>query len=989
MPVPPFFAAWRFAALGLILGSAAFPQPVSTVRVVTPELLELEWVQPHVPQKAGPALPWNLAPAAMLAVPAPERFAVTVAGRPVAVREVGLKRRVASARLADPELAVATWLYLRLAGTAGAADEVAVTNPDGGLWQDGTRFLAPASGSRASPAIHVSQEGYAARLPKRAMVGYYLGTLGELPVAARHFRIITRDGRVAHEGPLVRRPDRGYAYGPAPYQEVWEADFSACAVPGEYRLEVPALGNSAWFRIDDGVVLGVARAYALGLYHQRCGQANELPYTRFGHAACHLAPAAVPLPAEEHPFTWATLARLRAAGDKPGAAAAPAAKAEAGPRAAEGPVEIGELFPIIRRGAVEVAGGHHDAGDYSKYTTNSAAFVHVLVFAVDVLPGAAARDDLGWPESGDGIPDLLQAAKWEADFLAKLQDDDGGFHFLVYPRDRAYESDVLPDAGDPQVVWPKNTAATAAGVAALAQASSSPRLRRHFPEAAQRYRRQAERGWKFLEEAWARHGRAGAYQRLTHYGDNFGDADELAWAAGELFLATGEESYHRRFRELCDPAQAAVRRWGWWRLSESWGNAIRSYAFAVKSGRRKAAELDPRWRERCEAEVAAAGQDVLRWAEESAYGTSFPVPTKRMRGGGWYFSLAQAFDLAVASELEHPAGRDPRPRMLAAYATNLGYELGVNPVNVCYITGLGTRSPREIVHQFAQNDRRLLPPSGLPVGNLQAGQPYLPSFKEALRELSFPADGAANAPYPYYDRWSDLPNVAAEFVIVDQARALAGLAWLAGRTGLANRPWRPEVGRIEGAPETIRVGERVAVRLVAPAGYDLGEAAVVWEAAGGQLGAGVEFAFVAAGSGPQWIEAEARWPDGRRLFAVGEFSADNGRPEVTVEATAAEASVSRRTAGAVTFRRSGAVDEELVVRFELRGTAAKWSEYRRPEGDMPTEFTIPAGESAATMRIVPVAAGLGNRTREVRVILKADERYNVGPAREGRVRLVP
>jgi hypothetical protein len=41
-----------------------------------------------------------------------------------------------------------------------------------------------------------------------------------------------------------------------------------------------------------------------------------------------------------------------------------------------------------------------------------------------------------------------------------MQDDDGGFYFLVYPRDRAYENDVLPDHGDPQIVWPKNTAAT-------------------------------------------------------------------------------------------------------------------------------------------------------------------------------------------------------------------------------------------------------------------------------------------------------------------------------------------------------------------------------------------------------------------------------------------------------------------------------------------------------------------------------------------------
>jgi hypothetical protein len=145
--------------------------------------------------------------------------------------------------------------------------------------------------------------------------------------------------------------------------------------------------------------------------------------------------------------------------------------------------EASQLYPFVRRGAVDVSGGHHDAGDYSRYTINSAELVHYLVFAVDSIPGVAKLDNLGMPESGDGISDVLQEAKWEADYLAKMQDSDGGFYFLVYPKDREYESNVLPDHGDSQVVWPKNTSATAAAVAALAQCASSPEFRRHYPAA--------------------------------------------------------------------------------------------------------------------------------------------------------------------------------------------------------------------------------------------------------------------------------------------------------------------------------------------------------------------------------------------------------------------------------------------------------------------------------------------------------------------------
>src|SRR6185436_21011395 len=130
------------------------------------------------------------------------------------------------------------------------------------------------------------------------------------------------------------------------------------------------------------------------------------------------------------------------------------------------------LYPFVNQGPVDVSKGHHDAGDYSKYTINSASLIHHLVFAADSLGTAGQLDNLGLPESGDGKSDLLQEAKWEADFLAKMQDADGGFYFLVYPRDRRYEDNVTPDHGDPQVVFPKTTSVTAAAVAALAQCGS-------------------------------------------------------------------------------------------------------------------------------------------------------------------------------------------------------------------------------------------------------------------------------------------------------------------------------------------------------------------------------------------------------------------------------------------------------------------------------------------------------------------------------------
>lgn len=94
------------------------------------------------------------------------------------------------------------------------------------------------------------------------------------------------------------------------------------------------------------------------------------------------------------------------------------------------------LHPFVRSGFVDVSGGHHDAGDYGKYAIDSAQLVHELAFAARYFPGAGELDSFGIPESGDGVGDLGQMALWEARFLAKLQDTDEGFSYLVYPAAR-------------------------------------------------------------------------------------------------------------------------------------------------------------------------------------------------------------------------------------------------------------------------------------------------------------------------------------------------------------------------------------------------------------------------------------------------------------------------------------------------------------------------------------------------------------------------
>jgi len=935
----------------------------STLHILSPNMLELVYINTKQPD---PALitDWNFVNTSFQLVPPnTSEFVVTINGIVTPVQSVGFKRRPMYAPLIKRDLRIDNRLYLQLASAIKEGDRVEVKNPSTSLWPITTQYACTANPLRYSPAIHVNQEGYVPNFPKKAMVGYYVGSFGEMEVpTSQGFNIVDAvSGVTAYSGALTQRSDVGYVYTPTPYQKVYQADFSNFKIPGEYRLVVPGLGSSLPFLIDDGIAMSFARTYALGLYHQRCGSDNVMPFTRFTHDDCHTAPVQVPVPQSLFSTTWGFISAANADYASNPRHTAPQLKDEAS-----------QLYPFVNKGSIDVSGGHHDAGDYSKYTINSAGLVHYLMFAVDNFPGVAGLDNMGLPESGDGISDLMQEAKVEADYLAKLQDADGGFYFIVYPRDRKYESNVTPDHGDPQVVWPKNTLSTATAVAALAQTASSPEFKRKYPADAARYLQKAKLGWDFLTNAIAKYGKDGSYQKITFYGDIFMHDDELAWAACELYLATGEVKYQQKLLEWFDPASPATRRWGWWRCWEAYGRAARSYAFAARNGRLPSSQLDSAFLAKCETELKLCADDHLLRASDNAYGTSFPAETKRVRGAGWYFSSERAYDITVAYQLNQ------RPDYLDAIVSNLNYEGGSNPVNASYMTGLGWKRQREIVHQYAQNDRRVMPPSGIPLGNIQAAFGYLDKYKSELGALCFPQDGAANSPYPFYDRWADSFNVSTEFVHLDQARGVASIAYLATLTPLKNQAWKSSPATIDVPNGTLSIGTPVTVTLQVP-GMDLSGTRVLWEAQDQEPSYGDNsYTFTPKSNGTPWIEAEVQWPDGRRVFATNSLQTTNGLPSISVEATDSNAAEAGSDSATFRFTRTGSTDAPLIFNYQFTGSAAKWFDYKRPQGDIPTTLTIPAGSSAVDLVINPIDDTTVEGAESVAVTVSPALSYNVG-----------
>lgn len=99
-----------------------------------------------------------------------------------------------------------------------------------------------------------------------------------------------------------------------------------------------------------------------------------------------------------------------------------------------GPGQDSEARSITNRDSAkterDLRGGWWDAGDTNKYVTFATEAVHGLLTAYREHP-AAFTDDFQIPESGNGLPDVLDEIKVELDWLKRMQADDLGGGVLI------------------------------------------------------------------------------------------------------------------------------------------------------------------------------------------------------------------------------------------------------------------------------------------------------------------------------------------------------------------------------------------------------------------------------------------------------------------------------------------------------------------------------------------------------------------------------
>lgn len=336
----------------------------------------------------------------------------------------------------------------------------------------------------------------------------------------------------------------------------------------------------------------------------------------------------------------------------------------------------------------DVTGGWHDAGDYGRYVVPAAKAVADLLLAYAASP-LAFSDSLGIPESGNGVPDILDEVRYELTWMQKMQRDDGGVYHKVTCG--AFPGFVMPHQETEELILsPVSTAAT--GDFAAAMAMAYPVFRAIDPAFARDCLHAAERAWEYLRVTDCNPFINPEGIVTGEYGDT-NDADERYWAACALYGATGDEVYHDYIKISFNPAWAADL--GWADVG-AYGNAIYlGISDNRTDGFLKGAIMDA----------------LLRVADRLvavAHGNKYAVTTKEYIWGSNMTVLNNAMLLLMAYDAYQ------KDTYLDCAKRQLDYIFGNNPLSICYITGCSDKSPRHPHHRPSVAAGRAMP--GMLVG---------------------------------------------------------------------------------------------------------------------------------------------------------------------------------------------------------------------------------------------------------------------------------
>jgi endoglucanase len=337
---------------------------------------------------------------------------------------------------------------------------------------------------------------------------------------------------------------------------------------------------------------------------------------------------------------------------------------------------------------LDVRGGWYDAGDHGKYVVNGGIATYQLLSTYErsltaptATPDALGDGTLRVPERGNGVPDILDEARWELEFLLRMRVPAGEplagmAHHKIH--DAAWTGLPLAPEDDPQPreLHPPSTAATLNLAATAAQCA---RLFAPYD---------AEFADTCLAAARTSYAAAEANPDiLADPNDGTGGgaysdddvSDEFYWAAAELYLSTGEQGFLDDLTASPhhDGDVFAPTGFAWPATA-----AIGRLDLATVPSGLPAAELA-----RVRQSVLDAADAYLAVLAGEAYGLPIPGEPESYFWGGNGNIINNTVVLATAFDLTG----DTRYRDGAVQGVD--YIFGRNALNHSYVTDWGTKTP--------------------------------------------------------------------------------------------------------------------------------------------------------------------------------------------------------------------------------------------------------------------------------------------------------
>ncbi len=331
------------------------------------------------------------------------------------------------------------------------------------------------------------------------------------------------------------------------------------------------------------------------------------------------------------------------------------------------------------KSARDLSGGWMDAGDTDKYPTFNPGVIHPLLHAWRENREAFG-DDFNIPESGNGLPDLLDEVKFQLEWLMKMQQPDGGVFvkmgFVSFAR-----TYPLADDHRPRYYGPENSASSLAVAGMFAHAA---RVYGEFPQ------------WKaFAGDLRARAIRAWDWA-MTHPRDYKPDTGEIKsglanrdekdhdrlefLGAFHLWALTGEAKYHDVVkRRAPETRQLAETPWSVYEAGSD-GEALLDYL--AQPG------ADPELVKRIREQLAksAASDQFAPGPEADLYRAWYSPWTYH-----WGSVTPHAYAGVAALQAARGGGLDAAAQArLRQRALDVLHSFhGVNPLSMVYLTNMG------------------------------------------------------------------------------------------------------------------------------------------------------------------------------------------------------------------------------------------------------------------------------------------------------------